>query len=180
VEDRSKDKYMHKTSMIVYKLRCRNICSSGSTLWNSEKEGEEKRVIERTVYTVRCEGGGYEDGYWKLLKNGGVGSKGEWLGGLNGPQWSKPTVGTHWDTPLNVKLNIGEGRRLGWQYIVDGFHVPMWSRTGKPLAIALSGVGRGLRGETRGAMQITYNISLIGIVTTNPPPVQWIYPNKKI
>jgi hypothetical protein len=29
--------------------------------------------------------------------------------------------------------------------MVDGLHIPIWSRTKKPLAIALSGVGRGLR-----------------------------------
>jgi hypothetical protein len=38
-----------------------------------------------------------------------------------------------------------------------------------PLVIALRRVRRGLRGRTMGAMKIMYNISLIGIVTMNPP-----------
>jgi hypothetical protein len=31
--------------------------------------------------------------------------------------------------------------------MVDGLHIPIWNRTNKPLAIALSGVGRRLRGR---------------------------------
>jgi hypothetical protein len=31
--------------------------------------------------------------------------------------------------------------------MVDGFHIPIWNRTKKPLAIALSGLERGLRGR---------------------------------
>jgi hypothetical protein len=31
--------------------------------------------------------------------------------------------------------------------MVDGPHTPIWNRTKKPLAIALSGVGRGLMGR---------------------------------
>jgi hypothetical protein len=31
--------------------------------------------------------------------------------------------------------------------MVDRLHIPIWNRTRKPLAIALSGVGRGLRGR---------------------------------
>jgi hypothetical protein len=46
--------------------------------------------------------------------------------------------------------------------MVDGLHI--WDRTKKPLAIALSGAGRGLKGKNDGAMYIMYNISLIGIV----------------
>jgi hypothetical protein len=44
----------------------------------------------------------------------------------------------------------GEERRLRWQYMVDGLHIPIWNRTKKPLAIALSGVGRRLRGRDSG------------------------------
>jgi hypothetical protein len=46
--------------------------------------------------------------YWKLLKNGGqeVKGKGEQLKGLNSPKWSTLTMGIHWDTPLNINLNI--------------------------------------------------------------------------
>jgi hypothetical protein len=36
--------------------------------------------------------------------------------------------------------------------MVDGLHIPIWNRTKKPLAIALSGVGRGLGGVAMGAM----------------------------
>jgi hypothetical protein len=32
--------------------------------------------------------------------------------------------------------------------MVDGLHIPTWNRTKKPLAIALSGAGRGWGGET--------------------------------
>jgi hypothetical protein len=34
--------------------------------------------------------------------------------------------------------------------MVDGLHIPIWNRTKKPLAIALSEVGRGLRGRDNG------------------------------
>jgi hypothetical protein len=34
--------------------------------------------------------------------------------------------------------------------MVDGLHIPIWNRTKKPLAIALSGVGRRLRGDDGG------------------------------
>jgi hypothetical protein len=44
----------------------------------------------------------------------------------------------------------GEGRRWNWGYMVDGLHIPIWNRTKKPLAIALSGMGRGLKGRDNG------------------------------
>jgi hypothetical protein len=34
--------------------------------------------------------------------------------------------------------------------MVDGFHTPIWNRTKKPLAIALSGAGMGLKGRGDG------------------------------
>jgi hypothetical protein len=34
--------------------------------------------------------------------------------------------------------------------MADGLHTPTWHRTKKPLAIALSGVGKGLRGRNNG------------------------------
>jgi hypothetical protein len=34
--------------------------------------------------------------------------------------------------------------------MVDGLHTPIWNRNKKPLAIALSGVGKGLRGRDNG------------------------------
>jgi hypothetical protein len=36
--------------------------------------------------------------------------------------------------------------------MADGLHMPIWNRAKKPLAIALSGSERGLRGEMIGAM----------------------------
>jgi hypothetical protein len=41
MEDRSKDKHIYKTSMITS-----NVCNSGVALWNSGKEGNEKRMIK--------------------------------------------------------------------------------------------------------------------------------------
>jgi hypothetical protein len=35
--------------------------------------------------------------------------------------------------------------------MVDGLHIPKWDRTNKPLAIALRGAGRGLRGRDDGS-----------------------------
>jgi hypothetical protein len=43
-----------------------------------------------------------------------------------------------------------ELRRLRWCYIVDGLHKPILHRTWKPLAIALTGLGRGLMGRGDG------------------------------
>jgi hypothetical protein len=36
--------------------------------------------------------------------------------------------------------------------MVDGLHIPICNRTRKPLAIALSGMGRGLKGRDDRAM----------------------------
>jgi hypothetical protein len=82
--------------------------------------------------------------------------------------------GIHWETPLNINLNInnerqdckvgivyvcwggtsereeGEWRRLRWGYMVGGLHLLMWNRTKKPLAITLSGGGEGLRVRDEG------------------------------
>jgi hypothetical protein len=44
----------------------------------------------------------------------------------------------------------GEWKRLRWRYMVYRFHIVVWNGTKKPLAIALSGVGRGLRGRDDG------------------------------
>jgi hypothetical protein len=46
----------------------------------------------------------------------------------------------------------GEWKRLKWAYMVDGLHIPVWNRTKKPLAIALSGARRALMGKDNGAM----------------------------
>jgi hypothetical protein len=45
----------------------------------------------------------------------------------------------------------GEWRRWRWRNMVDGLHILIWNRTKKPLAIALSGAGRGLRGRDDGS-----------------------------
>jgi hypothetical protein len=34
--------------------------------------------------------------------------------------------------------------------MVDGLHIPIWNRTKKPLAVALSGVGKGMRDKDYG------------------------------
>jgi hypothetical protein len=39
-----------KTNMIIYKLICRNVCNSGTTLWNLGKEGKEKGMTECQQY----------------------------------------------------------------------------------------------------------------------------------
>jgi hypothetical protein len=44
----------------------------------------------------------------------------------------------------------GEWRRLRWEGMIGGLHVLIWNRTKKPLSIALSGVGRGLKGREDG------------------------------
>jgi hypothetical protein len=44
----------------------------------------------------------------------------------------------------------GEWRRLMWGYMVDGLHILIWNRTMKPLAITLSGVGRGVKRRNDG------------------------------
>jgi hypothetical protein len=53
--------------------------------------------------------------------------------------------------------------------MVNGIRIPIWNRTKEPLGIALIEVGRGLKGRDMGAKQLIYNISLISIVTVNPP-----------
>jgi hypothetical protein len=35
--------------------------------------------------------------------------------------------------------------------MTDGLHIPIWNRTKKPLAIVLSGMGKGLRGRDDGS-----------------------------
>jgi hypothetical protein len=53
--------------------------------------------------------------------------------------------------------------------MVDGIHIPIWKRTKEPLGMALIEVEEDWRGEMMGANQLMYNISLISIVTVNPP-----------
>jgi hypothetical protein len=46
----------------------------------------------------------------------------------------------------------GEQERLRWQYMFDGIHIPIWNRTEKSLAIAVSAAGEGWEGEMMGEM----------------------------
>jgi hypothetical protein len=50
VEDRSKDKHTQKQARSYTKSEVENVCNSGTTLWNSGKEGREKRTIEHQQY----------------------------------------------------------------------------------------------------------------------------------
>jgi hypothetical protein len=73
----------------------------------------------------------------------------------------------------------GWKKELKVTYMVDGLHILIWNRTRKPLATALSEVGRGLRGRDNGGnvhnvpcmsnRNCHYESTLIGIVTMNPP-----------
>jgi hypothetical protein len=45
-----------------------------------------------------------------------------------------------------------ERRKLRWWYMVDRLQILIWNRTKKPLEIALSGVGKGLRGRDDGVI----------------------------
>jgi hypothetical protein len=56
----------------------------------------------------------------------------------------------------------GEWRRLRWGNMVDGLHIPTWTRTKKPLTIALSGAGRDFGGTDNGGNET------IKIVTIMP------------
>jgi hypothetical protein len=81
-------------------------------------------------------------------------------------------VGIHWDIPLNIDLNINNKKQYckigtvcvegvlveggGWRKEIkvrvyeNGLHSPMWNKAKKPLAIALNGVWRELRGRDNG------------------------------
>jgi hypothetical protein len=59
--------------------------------------------------------------------------------------------------------------------MVDGLCILMQNKTKKPLAIALSGVGRASRRRDSGGDVTMYNISLFGIVTINPVCTMNIY-----
>jgi hypothetical protein len=74
----------------------------------------------------------------------------------------------------------GEGRRLRWQYMVAGLHIPRWNRTKKPLAIALSGAGRGLRGRDDGGGVSNAQYKFDWNCHYESPLVSWIYPNKNL
>jgi hypothetical protein len=70
-----------------------------------------------------------------------------------------------------VGVLIGGGgwrKEIRWWYMVDGFHIPIWNRSEKPLAIALSGVGEG-GGENRGGNvnNVQYSLITIFLYRTN-------------
>jgi hypothetical protein len=50
------------------------VCNSGTSLWNSGKEGKEKRmsINDKLKYNI-CEGRGHNDIYGKLSKKRGLG-----------------------------------------------------------------------------------------------------------
>jgi hypothetical protein len=72
--------------------------------------------------------------------------KGWWSGSRCRLWVQTPVPHTHTHTHTHIHVIMG-GWRLRWRYVVDGLHTPIWNRTMKPLAIALSGVERGLRGR---------------------------------
>jgi hypothetical protein len=59
--------------------------------------------------------------------------------------------------------------------MVDVLHIPIWNRITKPLAIALSVVGMGFRGEMMGVIQLMHNTGLMEIVIINPSLITNIY-----
>jgi hypothetical protein len=98
---------------------------------------------------------------------------------MQGVEWTNVKYthsGIHWETPLNINLNIKNKRqdcktsagcvwwgsrgreesewRLRWGYMVDWLHIPIWNRTKKPLTIASSGEGGDWLGEIIGVMQL--------------------------
>jgi hypothetical protein len=75
--------------------------------------------INNTVKHKICKGRGYKDVYWKW----GVGGKGVKSKGRGWTDQSIPTVGIHWETPLNINLNINNERhdcKIGTMYVCGG------------------------------------------------------------
>jgi hypothetical protein len=61
--------------------------------------------------------------------------------------------------------------------MVDELYILIWNRTKKPLATALSGAGKMLRGRDRWSNQCRTYVYLE--LSLWIPPAQWIYPNLK-
>jgi hypothetical protein len=141
-------------------------------LYRTREKRESKREWQSISNIIKhniCEGGGYKDVCWKLLKKCVYGVlEGKGVRKSNGRYWMDqdklyPQQDTQ--TPLNINLNINnerqdcnidtvegtsgrgesEWRRLRWGYMVGRLYIVIWNRTKKPLAIALSGAGRELR-----------------------------------
>jgi hypothetical protein len=70
-----------------------------------------------------------------------------------------------------------EQRTLRWGNMIDGFHILIWTRTKKPLAIALSGLVWNLGWETVG---VIYQFTIQAYLEFSQwiSLIQWIYPNK--
>jgi hypothetical protein len=101
----------------------------------------------------------------------------------------------YWDTPLNINLNVNYEKQDcktgivcvwsvlvmggGWiketkyNYMVDGLHIPIWNRTKKPLAIALSETRKGVRGRDDGC-NVQYNSNWIFTMNSAPPCNEYI------
>jgi hypothetical protein len=62
--------------------------------------------------------------------------------------------------------------------MVDGLHIPIWNRTRKTHAIALSGVGRDLRGRDYGGNVTNILYKSNQNYHNEAPLALWIYPNK--
>jgi hypothetical protein len=60
--------------------------------------------------------------------------------------------------------------------MVDELRIPIWNRTRKPLAIALSGLGRGLRGRDDGG-NVQYKANQKCHCGS---PILWIYPHRNL
>jgi hypothetical protein len=55
-----------------------HVCNSGIPLWNwGKEEGKENDRASVILPNIRCEGRGYKDVRWKLLKTGGGEIKGK-------------------------------------------------------------------------------------------------------
>jgi hypothetical protein len=52
VEDRSKDKHIQKQALSYTNSHVKHVCNSGTILWNSGREGKEKRMTEHQYYHI--------------------------------------------------------------------------------------------------------------------------------
>jgi hypothetical protein len=64
--------------------------------------------------------------------------------------------------------------------MIDGLHIPIWNRTRESLAIALSGVGRGLGTGNHEGNVINVQHKSNQNCYYETPPVSSIYPNKNL
>jgi hypothetical protein len=64
--------------------------------------------------------------------------------------------------------------------MIDELHIPVWNRTRKPLAIAFSGVGRGLKERDNGGNVTNVQYKSNRNCHYETPLVSWVYPNKDL